>query len=142
MTQKTLQRSLTAAVLTLIAAAAYGQSDKLTANIPFAFRAVGSNLPAGHYTIAKMGGTGRESGTMELRNLDTGKAVFIPSKVPVTESKDARPRLVFHCAGEEGCALATLWSGTGGGLEFPTPALTAAQRERLETIYLDRFKGK
>jgi hypothetical protein len=79
---------------------------------------------------------------MELRNLDTGKAVFILSKdAPITETKDARPRLIFQCGGE-GCSLAKLWSGVGTGLEFPTPPLTASQRERLETIYPDRFKAK
>jgi hypothetical protein len=82
-------------------------------------------------------------GTMELRNLDTGKTVFIPSKTPVTGSKkDVRPRLIFQCGGEEGCSLATLWSGADSGLEFATPALTASQKERRETIYLDRFKEK
>ena len=34
------------------------------------------------------------------------------------------------------------WSGAGSGLEFATPALTAPQKERRETIYLDRFNGK
>jgi hypothetical protein len=32
------------------------------------------------------------------------------------------------------------WRGTGSGLEFRTPALRANQRERSETICLERFK--
>jgi len=83
---------------------------------------------------------------MELRNLDTGKTVFIPSQNPITGSasgsQDVRPRLIFQCGGEGGCSLATLWSGASSGLEFATPALTASQKERRETIYLDRFKEK
>ena len=142
MTQKLLQRSFTAAMLTLVAAVGYGQNNTLTASIPFAFRAVGSELPAGKYAIAKLSGTGRNSGTMELRNLETGKAVFIPSSTPLSEKSDAKPRLIFQCVGEDGCSLATLWSGTGTGMDFPTPPLTASQKERRETIYLERFKGK
>lgn len=79
---------------------------------------------------------------MELRNLETGKAVFLLAKdASLTESKQGRPRLIFRCRGE-GCSLATLWSGSGSGLDFPFPALTANQKERRETIYLDRFKEK
>jgi len=139
MKQKSLKHAFTAAMLTLVATAAYGQDNAMTAKIPFAFRAVQSDLPAGRYKVSQAAA----SGTMELRNLDTGKAVFILSKnASPSDSKDARPRLIFQCGGEGGCALASLWSGAGAGMEFPTPALTAAQRERRETIYLDRFKGK
>jgi hypothetical protein len=141
MKPRMLKRTLTAALLTLAATAAYGQQQyAMTANIPFSFRAVGSDLPAGRYKVDRTPGN---AGTMELRNIDTGKTVFIPAKgAPIAEAKNARPRLIFQCGGDEGCSLERLWSGTGSGLEFPTPALTAAQKERLETIYLDRFKSK
>jgi hypothetical protein len=139
MKQKTLKGTLTAALLTLAATAAYGQEYAMSAKIPFAFRAVGSDLPAGRYKIERTPGN---SAALALRNLDTGKAVFIPSREPVSESRTARPRMIFQCGGEEGCSLATLWSGSGSGLEFTTPALTSAQRERRETVYLDRFKVK
>jgi hypothetical protein len=139
MRYKSLRRTVTAAILTLVATAAYGQKNALTAKIPFAFRAVGSDLPAGSYEV---GPTAGPSGAMELRNMDTGKAVFIPAKGPaVKDSKGGRPRLIFQCAGKD-CSLAKIWSGEGSGLEFPTPPPTAAQRERLETVYLDRFKDK
>jgi hypothetical protein len=143
MKQKNLKRTFTAALLTLVASAAYGQTEPMTAKISFAFRAVGSDLPAGHYKLAPVSGNAGSMGTMELRNMDTGKTVFFSSKDASTaESKDARPRLVFQCGGEGGCSLASVWSGTGAGLEFATPAFTAAQRERRETVYLDRFKQK
>ena len=143
MKQKNLRRTLIAAVLTLAASSVYGQDNGTTAKIPFAFRAVGSDFPAGQYRVGPMTGT---SGDMELQNMDTGKSAFIRSKAPLTagatESKEVRPRLIFQCGGEEGCSLAKLWTGTGRGLEFATPKLTANQRERRETIYLDRFKEK
>jgi hypothetical protein len=144
MTQKNLRRTMTAALLTLVATAAYGQENALVAKIPFGFRANGSELPAGRYRIARQNGSLGAATTMELRNLDNGKAIFLPSMVPMTErpsnGKDAR--LIFHCAGDDGCALETLWSGTGTGMEFSMPPMTASQRERHETIYMDPFKGK
>lgn len=137
MQQKSLKRTLTAAMLTLVVTAAYAQDYPLTAKIPFAFRAVGSDLAAGQYELEHMTGNSR---TIVLRNTDTGKAVFIQSKAPISESKEAGPRLIFQCRGDAGCSLATLWSGTGTGLEFTTPALTAAQRERGATLLLVRLK--
>lgn len=139
--EKSLCRIMCA--LTLAATAAHGQNKTLTAKIPFAFRAVGSDLPAGRYTIAQIQGATGGLMNMELKNVETGKAVLIPTKnAPLSESGTGRPRLIFRCGAEEGCSLATLWSGNGAGLEFSTPAPTASQKERLETIYLDRFKGK
>ena len=137
MKRKSLKRTLTAAMLTLVATAAYAQDYALTAKIPFAFRAVGSNLPAGRYRVEETTGN---SGILVLRNRDTGKAAFIPSKVPIEESRGAGARLIFQCGGGEGCSLAQLWSGTGSGLEFSTSALTAAQRERGATMFLVRLK--
>src|SRR5580704_6570742 len=143
MKQKNVRRTLIAAVLTLAASAAYGQENGTTAKIPFAFRAVGSDFPAGQYRVGAMTGS---SGDMQLQNMDTGKTTFIRSKAPLsaaaTESKEVRPRLIFQCGGEEGCSLEKLWSGAGRGLECATTKLTANQRERRETIYLDRFKDK
>jgi hypothetical protein len=135
----TLKRTLIATVLTLGAGVAYAQDNGTTAKIPFTFRADGSDLPAGRYRV---GPTTGDSVNMELQNLDTGKSTFIQAKSLITDRKDVRPRLIFQCGGEEGCSLARLWAGAGSGLEFRTPKLTANQRERRETIYLDRFKEK
>jgi hypothetical protein len=140
MQHKKLRRTLTAAMLTLVATAAFSQENAMSAKIPFAFRAFGSDLPSGRYTIRPARGSSGSSGVVQLRNLDSGKTVLIPSKIPLSEAQDARPRLIFRCEDEQGCSLARLWSGTGTGMEFPTPALTASERERLETIYLDRFR--
>ena len=137
---KSLRLTLTAALLTLAAGAAYGQDTETTAKIPFAFRAFGSDLPAGTYAVSPSTGNPE---SLRLKNLDTGKSVFMHAKAHTTEStNESRARLVFQCGGEEGCSLAQLWPGTGNGFEFAIPKLTANQRERRETIYLDRFKDK
>lgn len=139
--KKNLSRILP--VVTLVAGAVYGQYSSMTAKIPFAFRAVRSDLPAGRYSIAPAPGTVGSPANMELRNIDTGKAVFILTKdAPLKEAKEGRPRLIFRCGGGEGCSLATLWSGTGAGLEFSTPASKAGHKERLETVFLDRVAGQ
>src|SRR5277367_2376709 len=107
MKQTSLRQTLTAALLVLAAGAAYGQDLETTAQIPFAFRAVGSDLPAGRYRVVRSAGY---TSKMTLQNVDTGKSVFINAKTSVTDSKkDERPRLVFQCGGEEGCALARLF---------------------------------
>jgi hypothetical protein len=138
MKQKIVGRTLLAAMLAVTAIGAYGQVNATTAKIPFSFRAAGSDFPAGRYRVVQAAG----AMTMELQDVGTGKSLFIGAKAHVTETGDARPRLIFRCGGEEGCALAKLWSGSGVGLEFHTPPLTPSQRERRETIYLDRFKEK
>jgi hypothetical protein len=60
----------------------------------------------------------------------------------LSESEDKRPRLVFRCGGESGCALPTLWSGEGTGMEFATPALPAVAKGRSEIAYLYGSKEK
>src|SRR5271170_1832459 len=109
MKQKSLRRTITAAMLTLIATTAYGQDYPMTAKVPFAFRAAGSDLPAGRYKVERP----PNSATLTLRNVETGKTIFIPYRDPVTEAKTARPRMIFECGGEGGCSLATLWAGSG-----------------------------
>jgi hypothetical protein len=140
MKQKSLTKTLVAALLTLAASVAYGQDRETTAKIPFAFRVLGSDLPAGQYKVVHGAGY---SVNMQLQNMDTGKSVFVHAKTSIADSeKHESARLVFECGGEAGCILARLFEGTGRGLEFPTQKLTANQRERRETIYLDRFKEK
>jgi hypothetical protein len=140
MKQRSLTKTLVATLLTIAGSAAYGQDRQTTAKIPFAFRAVGSDLPAGNYKVVHGAGY---SVNMQLQNMDTGKSVFLHAKTSIEDSeKHERSRLVVECGGEAGCTLARLFEGTGRGLEFRTQRLTANQRERRETIYLDRFKEK
>src|SRR5580658_4065448 len=101
MKKRNLTLTLSAALLTLVATAAYSQTETLTAKIPFAFRAAGSDLPAGQYRVGRAQAPSGGAQTMELRNIDTGKAVFLPSKSPSKESNDARPRLIFQCVDEQ-----------------------------------------
>ena len=142
MNKRSLRYTVTAALLTLVSTAAYSQTNSLSATIPFAFRAVGSDFPAGKYKVVPAKVASGAIGTMQLQNVETGKSVFIQAKSPATESKNARPRLTFQCVTDEGCALSKLWSGTGSGMEFPTPALTPSQKERYETVYLDHATAK
>lgn len=138
--KKNFNRSLmlTAAVMTLGAAAAYGQ-DTLIANIPFSFRISGAELPAGKYAIARHG---VGSGVMELRGLTSNQSKFLMVRNSVDEYKSGGARLIFRCGEETGCALATAWTDRGRGWEFPTPKLTAAEKERVAVVYLERYAGQ
>src|SRR5580698_5576187 len=110
MKQKNLKRTLTAALLTLITAAAYGQTNTMTADIPFAFHAVGSNLPAGRYQVAP---ATISSGVMKVRNLDTGKTVYVSSKVPITEyTSDPKMRTPGSFSSVEASRIAH-WQSSG-----------------------------
>ncbi len=133
MKQVSSKLMVTAAILTLGATAANGE-EFLIAKVPFDFRAVRSNLPAGRYSIAPALG-GRN--VTEIRNLDTGKTVFLSSKLTRGDS-DGEARLVFMCGGNDVCSLATMWPESGPGLDIPTPAPTG----RRETISRIRIKGK
>ena len=86
MKQTRLRSTLIAAMMTFAASATFGQDDPMTTKIPFAFRVVGSDLPAGRYMVS----TTRESSRIvALLNQDTGKKVFIRSSAPISESKAA-----------------------------------------------------
>jgi hypothetical protein len=139
MKQNNLRTMFIPATLLLALGVAFGQDKGSTAKIPFAFRASGSDLPAGRYTVLQTG----NSVNVEIKSRDTGRSTYIQGKAPITESGGGRARLIFQCVeGEEGCSLARVWSGDGSGLELRTPGLTPSQRERRETIYLDRLHEK
>jgi hypothetical protein len=136
--KKNLNRTLmlTAAVLTLGAAAAYGQ-NRVTADVPFSYRIVGAELPAGEYAVMQQGPF-----TM-LRNVANGQAKMAMTTSRVSEAKDRGARLVFRCGDESGCSLAQVWTGDGNGWQLYTPRLTAGEKERLAVVFIThRYEGE
>ncbi len=125
---------LTAAAMTLGAAAAYGQ-DAMVAKIPFSFRITGAELPAGKYTVAPVMG-GRH---MQFRNVETGKSAMVLVRNRA-QSKDGTPRLVFNCGGGN-CSLASAFSGASTGWEFPAPRVKNLERE-VATVYARPSKAE
>jgi hypothetical protein len=125
---------LTAAVLTLSAAAAYGQAP-LNANIPFAYRTSNASLAAGKYTIMPM--TRGSLSVVRIENLATGTSDMVLAGAPIDKASGAA-RLVFKCGDVHGCALAEAYDDNGRGWKFNTPRLTGAEIERLAVVLLHR----
>ena len=120
---------LIAAVLTLTAAAAYGQDRG--ANIPFAFRTMTGEQAAGHYVVI------RNLGALALQDVDSNKAVILGIGSPETDSKNAAPRLVFRCGSESGCVLSSVWNGDGRGISYRAPHLKPSELEHVAVLYLN-----
>ena len=133
-TNLTRTMMLTAAMVTLGAAAAYAET-KVVANVPFSFRTNAGQQAPGRYGIVSMN---QSAAVMGLRNLETGHLTVIGVGTPVGRYDGvSRSRLVFHCGSESGCALAEVWNGDGQGKKFSTPRLKSAELERIAVVYLD-----
>lgn len=125
---------LTAVVLALSAAAAYGQPT-LNAKIPFAFHTTNDSLAAGKYTIMPM--TRGDMSVVRIENLGTGNSSMVLAGSRIQNAAGSA-RMVFKCGNESGCALAEAYDETGRGWKFNTPHLTSTEIERLAVVYLHR----
>ena len=125
---------LTAAVLTLGAAAAHAQ-NKVSANIPFSFRTVAGEQAAGNYDVVSISGS-----VLQLRNVATAKATFLVSGIAASDSRNAHARLVFKCSDESGCALSAIYAGDGSGWSYVTPRPKPSEEEHVAVIYLNEPK--
>lgn len=125
---------LTAAVLTLSAAAAYGQAP-LNASVPFAFETTNASLTAGKYAVMPM--TNRSLSVVRIENLGTGNSTMVIAAASIDKAPGGA-RLVFKCGSVRGCALAEAYDDYGRGWKFSTPRLTSAEIERVAVVYLHR----
>jgi hypothetical protein len=84
--------------------------DRETAEIPFAFHAGESTLPAGTYSVTKA-----STGILALRNEDTRHAILLGPQGRET-GKDA-PQLSFRCYSGD-CFLSVVWMPGDSGYSF------------------------
>ena len=120
-------------------AAVYAQSN-VVADVPFLFRAAGQQFDAGTYTISQYGLS--NSGILMLYNHEAGLTRFVTTKAPADDSKDARPKMVFRCGDESGCALAGVQLANGRAWAVRIPHLKPSEMERIAVIYLDRKQAE
>jgi len=73
-----------------------------TAEIPFDFHAGKSTLPAGTYTVLKLG----YLGSLQVRNEDSGKSILLGPQGREEGQED--PRMTFRCYNGD-CFLAAIW---------------------------------
>lgn len=107
--------------------AVYGQ-DKITANIPFAFRTADGLHSAGVYDVLTHSG----AVVLQLRS-PNGHSVNLPLGIPETSGiGEDRPRLVFNCKDDGGCSLAQVWTGNGKGWSYSAPV---AKSETAVVVY-------
>jgi hypothetical protein len=128
-----LNRTLMLAAVTLVAAGSAWATDELRAKVPFQFVAGETTLPAGDYSVAQVA---RNSSTLLLRSMKTGKAILVSTSSHVDRDADQRARLTFHCnAG--GCALVRMWDGQAG-FELKPRGAQDSSDDRISVIYLKK----
>jgi len=91
------------------------QSYKIGANIPFAFHAGKTSLPAGAYTVEKP-----FASQVQLMTSKAGGRIALPPMANLSDNGKA-PRLVFHRYGNE-YFLSEIWNGEGTGTRLKPSA--------------------
>lgn len=107
---KTNMGRLVSGMLTMAGAAAvFGsslmgqESAREVANIPFAFHATQTTLPAGSYVVRVTNSTG----VMQIADKNTGRSIMVPTRGRQSGSNET-PRLTFHRYGNE-YFLSEIW---------------------------------
>jgi hypothetical protein len=103
-----------ALVLTAIAPAASHAQQTTQANIPFAFQAAETKMPAGEYEIRRASLSGKV--VQKIQRKDSSASVFVLTYGTSPRKNDAEAKLIFHCYSNE-CFLAEIWGGNGEGLK-------------------------
>jgi hypothetical protein len=124
------RKSMTKQILTVAAALAFAalssapsQAQQVTqANVPFAFQAANTTMPAGEYQIGRA--LLSNKAVQQIRRADSSASAFVITIPTESTNKDAGPRLFFHCYSDE-CFLSEIWAGNGQGTK-----LMVSRRER------------
>ncbi len=135
---------LTAAAMALGMTASAASEGSFKAEVPFAFQIGSQKYAAGQYEATVNIGTG---GFRMLVIMQAGSG---RSKVAMTtgivspesaNSDSSTPKLVFRC-GDNGCALAQLWTGQSPiGMMFRAPRPVAAGTQRLAVVRMQTVNG-
>jgi len=133
-------RTLILAAVGLSGSAAVYAQGNVVADVPFLFRAAGQQFDAGTYSISQYGLS--NTGILMLSNHEAGLTRFVTTKAPADYSKDARPKMVFRCGDESGCALAGVQLADGRAWTVRIPRLKPSEMERIAVIYLDRKQAE
>jgi hypothetical protein len=126
------------AAIALAAASGVASAQQLKAEIPFSFRAQGTLVPAGPYTVTKyITGGGPK---FLLRNAASGDSILLTNAIPGDPNKawesSGAAVLEFEC-GDSGCALNRLWSRGGPpAYRFSHPNAVKGERTHLAVIRL------
>ena len=98
------------------------------------------DFDGGSYHISRYGHTG--GGILILVNEASGYAKFVTTAAPADITKDTRPRLVFRCGDESGCALSAVSLANGKTWEIKTGHLKPSELERIAVVYFERKQAE
>jgi len=105
-------KNLMIAAAALMVAAGVAGAQTIKAEIPFGFRAAGSVLPAGSYSVKSSSLSGGNV-AVTLANQDTGHSVItMPYAHDAQKSGDVPLALTFECTGTD-CVLVGVAPGSG-----------------------------
>jgi len=121
----------------LSAAAAYGQT-KITAEIPFSFRTAAGVQPAGQYAVIP---ANLDDDVLAIQSIETGRSTLLGMGAR-DSANDTRPRLVFHCGSEGGCALTGVWMSDGRRWAFKTPKIKPSEQEHVAVVYFNNKQSE
>lgn len=93
--------------------------EPVLANIPFAFTAGDTTLPAGEYRVQKVN---ESSAALLIRCTEGSPAIMVTTLPAVTNGPQEKTKLIFHRYGDR-YFLAQVWSaGSSRGRELPKSA--------------------
>ena len=72
-------------------------------------------MPAGEYQIRRA--LPSNKAVQQIQRADSSASTFVLTNVTQNKERNAEPKLIFHCYGNE-CFLSEIWNGNGGGLKL------------------------
>ena len=135
---RNLTTNLMLAALALAAMPGVASAQQLKAEIPFGFRAHGTLVPAGSYTVAKDGTSSVPK--FLLRSVASGNSILLANAIQVDPKKaweaNGAAVIEFEC-GDSGCDLNRLWIRRGSpAYKFSHPSAEKSERTHLAVIRL------
>jgi len=141
MTNLTKNMTIAAAAVVLAAGVAGAQTiNMVNADVPFAFRAAGTVMPAGEYQVRGTSGSGVL--ILKVTNKDTNRSVLtLPSAWDTRPAGETTVSLTFECTGAD-CALVRVNPGTGKDYRIANPKAKGDDGARLAAVRMVMVNGR
>ena len=111
----------------ILGSMAYGQTP-MKANIPFAFHAAGTTLPAGNYTVVRQSGG---AGIVRIWSYEARRGVLALGN-PVDTFSTGDATMVFQCNGDD-CSLSQIRT-PDGSVSYPSHRKAARDAEAAKVV--------
>lgn len=130
---KSMMNHLMVAAVAMAAVAGVASAQTLKVEVPFAFRASGTVMPAGtYYVVSRPTGSGVP--IFRVLNLDAKRGILASAGLKHEGASNGEAKLVFRCY-DSSCTLAQIWTGSAvGAYDIPMPKLHSDERAALVEI--------